>query len=123
MISEGVEVLAGVRNDSQFGPVMAFGLGGTLVELFGDAVLRALPLRDGEAEAMIAETKFASALLSGIRGNPPADVNALASSLYALSDFAIANAARISEIDVNPIKVLSRGRGCFALDAIIVPKS
>ncbi|WP_431281491.1 acetate--CoA ligase family protein [Humitalea sp. 24SJ18S-53] len=122
MVSDGVEVLAGISNDPEFGPIMAFGLGGTLVEIFRDVVLRPLPLRAGEAEAMIAETRIASVLLAGARGAPPADVPALAASLYALSDFAIANAARIAEIDVNPIKVLPLGRGCMALDAVILPK-
>lgn len=122
MIAGGVEVLAGVRNDPQFGPIMTFGLGGTRVEIFRDVVLRALPLADGDAEAMIAETKFASVLLAGTRGAPPADIAALAASLHALSDFALANGDCIAEIDVNPIKVLPRGRGCLALDALIVPK-
>jgi hypothetical protein len=60
-------------------------------------------------------------LLAGARGARPADVPALAATLYALSDFAVANAARVSEVDVNPIKVLPLGQGCLALDAVIVP--
>jgi hypothetical protein len=90
--------------------------------LFHDVVLRPLPLRHGEAEAMIAETRIASRLLAGARGAAPADVAALASALYALSDFAVANVDRIAEIDVNPIKVLPRGQGCIALDAVIIPR-
>jgi acyl-CoA synthetase (NDP forming) len=122
MVSAGVEVLAGVRHDADFGLVLAFGLGGTLVELFRDVVLRPLPLREGEAEAMIAETQLAAKLLAGLRGAPPADVPALARTLYALSDFAVANARDIAEIDVNPIKVLPHGQGCLALDAVILPR-
>lgn len=122
MVSDGVEVLAGLRNDPEFGLVLAFGLGGTLVELFREVVLRPLPLREGEAEAMIASTAILSKLLAGMRGAPAADVESLTRSLYALSDFAVANAGCIAEIDVNPIKVLPRGRGCLALDAMILPR-
>lgn len=122
METNGVEVIAGIRNDPDFGPMLAFGLGGTLVELLGDVVLRPVPLRAGEAEAMIAETRLAAPLLAGVRGAPPADIEALAASLYALGDFAAAHADSIAEIDVNPIKVRARGQGCVALDAVIVPK-
>jgi len=90
--------------------------------VFRDVVLRPLPLRVGEAEAMIAETAIAAKLLAGARGAPPADFAALAASLYALSDFAMANAERVAEIDVNPIKVLPDGRGCLVLDAVILPR-
>lgn len=123
MLRGGVEVIAGVRHHEGLGLVMAFGLGGTLVELIGEVALRALPLREGEAEALIAEARLAAALLAGVRGAPPSDLPALAEALYALSDFAMANAGWIAEVDVNPIKVFPRGQGCIALDALIIPRS
>ncbi|MSP52548.1 MAG: CoA-binding protein [Alphaproteobacteria bacterium] len=121
MVTDGIEVLAGIKRDPSFGPVLAFGLGGVFVELLGDVALRMLPLREGDVEAMIAETK-AHAVLKGHRGRPPSDVAALTRALYALADYAYAERDSIDEIDVNPIKVLSEGQGCVAVDALIVPR-
>jgi len=123
MISGGVEVLAGVKHDADFGPVLAFGLGGIAVEALGEVSLRPLPLRIGDAEAMIAEASTTAKLLAGIRGQPPADVEALVRCLEALADYAWADRAAIAEIDLNPIKVLPRGRGCVVVDALIVPRT
>jgi hypothetical protein len=117
-----VEVLAGINHDRDFGPVLAFGLGGVAVEALADVALRPLPLRAGDAEAMIAETAAAATLLAGFRGQPPADVEALRRCLEALADYAWADRAAIAEIDLNPIKVLPRGRGCVVVDALIVPR-
>ena len=115
----GLEVFAGVSTDPDFGPILAFGAGGVLVEALDDVAFRALPLRDGDAEAMIAETR-AGSLLRGYRGRPPGDVAALARCLSALADFAWAERASIAEIDVNPMVV--HERGCDILDALIVPR-
>jgi len=82
-----------------------------------DFALRMLPLRDGDAEAMIAETRGA-ALLGAHRRGEAADVNSLAALLYALGDFAWHNAQIIAEIDLNPIKV--HARGSIVVDALIV---
>jgi acyl-CoA synthetase (NDP forming) len=122
MARDGFEVFAGVSVDPDWGPVLAFGAGGVLVEALGDVALRPLPLRDGEAEAMIAETR-AGALLAGYRGRPPGDVLALARCLTALADFAWAEREHVAEIDVNPIVVRERGRGCVVVDALIVPRA
>ena len=91
------------------------------IETLADVTLRALPLRDGDAEAMIAETR-AGALLAGVRGRPPGDVPALVHCLNSLGDFAWAERDHIAEIDVNPIIVRERGRGCVVVDALIVPR-
>ena len=119
MIGDGVEVFAGVSRDPHFGLTIAFGMGGVGVEVLRDFALRPIPLRDGDAEAMIGETRGA-ALLDAFRGRPAADKAALAKCLYALSDFAAANSDRIEEIDLNPIK--ARAKGCFIVDALIVPR-
>ena len=123
MAHDGLEVFAGVNTDPDWGPVLAFGAGGVLVEALGDVALRPLPLRDGDAEAMIAETTIAARQLAGVRGQPPADVGALCRCLEALADYAWAEGASIAEIDLNPIKVLERGRGCVVVDALIVPRT
>ena len=119
MAHDGLEVFAGVNTDPDWGPVLAFGAGGVLVEALGDVALRPLPLRDGDAEAMIAETR-AGALLAGYRGRPPGDLAALARCLTALADFAWAERHHLAEIDVNPIVVSARG--CAVVDALIVPR-
>lgn len=121
MVGGGVEAFAGISSDPDFGPVLAFGLGGIYVELFRDVSLRPAPLRAGEAEAMIAETKAAT-LLAGFRGAPAGDVAALADCLYRLADWAHAERAHIQEVDLNPIKVLPAGQGIVVVDALIVPK-
>jgi acyl-CoA synthetase (NDP forming) len=122
MVREGIEVFVGISRDPDFGLLLAFGLGGVLVEITKDVSLRPLPLREGDAEAMIAETSIAFRLLSGVRGQQAADIDALAAAIYAFADFAFANRELIDEIDVNPIKVLPKGRGCVAVDALIVPR-
>jgi succinyl-CoA synthetase beta subunit len=121
MVKDGVEVFAGVSRDPDFGLSLAFGMGGIAIEILRDFALRPLPLREGDAEAMIAETRGA-ALLGPVRGRPAKDVAALARCLYALADFAVANGDRLKEIDLNPIKVRSAGSGCIVVDALIVTR-
>ena len=120
MIAGGVEVFAGVKRDPGFGHFLAFGIGGFAIEVRRDFALRQLPLREGDAEAMIGEIRSA-ALLGAVRGQPAADVAALARCLYALGDFAWANRQDIAEIDLNPIKVLPYGHGVVIVDALIIP--
>jgi hypothetical protein len=121
-VPDGVEVFAGVARDPDFGLTLAFGMGGIAIEITRDFALRALPLREGDAEAMIAETRGA-AMLGAIRGRPAADVKSLAACLNALGDFAQHNADVLQEIDLNPIKALPEGRGCVVVDALIVARS
>ncbi len=118
----GVEILAGVSRDRDFGLVLAVGGGGVLVDALADVALRALPLREGDAAAMIAETRAAT-LLAGVRGRPPADVPALVRCVEAIADFAWAERDAVDEIDVNPIVVGARGQGCVVVDALIVPRA
>jgi acetate---CoA ligase (ADP-forming) len=118
-VAHGVEVFAGVSRDPDFGLSLAFGMGGVAIEVVRDFALRMLPLRDGDAETMIAETRGA-ALFGAVRGRPASDVKSLATCLYALADFAWHQAASIAEIDLNPIKVLPEGHGCVVVDALIV---
>jgi acetyl coenzyme A synthetase (ADP forming)-like protein len=115
MAKSGVEVLAGVTNDPVFGPLVAFGSGGVLVELFEDVVFRVLPLTDRDVSEMIEETRV-SRLLKGYRGSPPADVAALERLLLALGALAEA-APRIAEIDLNPVIVHPNGEGISLIDA------
>ena len=116
-VAGGVEVFAGISRDPDFGLSLAFGMGGTAIEVTRDFALRMLPLREGDAEAMIAETRGA-AMLGSVRGRPAADVAALAACLDALADFAQQNADVLAEVDLNPIKALPQG--CVVVDALIV---
>jgi len=121
MIVGGVETILGVTVDPAFGPVVLFGLGGIFVELLGDVTQRLAPFGIDEAYEMMREVK-GFALLDGARGAAPADVDALAEALSRLSVFAHDNAERIDSIDINPFLVLPKGRGAFAVDALIVPR-
>jgi acetyl coenzyme A synthetase (ADP forming)-like protein len=115
MAKPGVEVLAGLTNDPVFGPLVAFGSGGALVELLDDVVFRVLPLTDRDVSEMIEETRV-SRLLRGFRGSPPADVAALERLLLTLGALAEA-APRIAEIDLNPVIVHPNGEGISLIDA------
>lgn len=120
-VADGIEVFAGVSRDPDFGLSLAFGTGGIAIEAIRDFSLRMLPLRDGDAEAMIRETR-GSALLGASRGREAADTQNLAACLYALAEFAGDHADRIAEIDLNPIKVLPGQGGCVVVDALIVTR-
>ena len=115
MVPDGVEMLVGATVDPTFGPVIACGLGGTLVELFADVVLRLHPLTDTDAAEMINELRGAP-LLRGYRGAPAADEQALRNVLLRVS--ALVDACPdILELDINPLKVLPTG--ACAIDARI----
>jgi acyl-CoA synthetase (NDP forming) len=121
-VADGIELFAGVSRDPDFGLSLAFGMGGTAIEVTRDFALRMLPLREGDAEAMIAETRGA-AMLAAVRGRPAADVKSVAACLEALTDFAQQNADVLDEVDLNPIKALAQGRGCVVVDALIVARA
>ena len=116
----GVEVIIGIGSDPEFGHFVAFGAGGVLVELIGDAVVRPLPLRRGEALAMVRASK-AFRLLSGFRGAPACDIDALVDCIERIAAFTYAHGDQIREIDLNPVFVAARGKGCVIADALIVP--
>ncbi|MFF5563180.1 acetate--CoA ligase family protein [Streptomyces sp. NPDC012623] len=117
----GVEVIVGARRDPVFGPVVLFGTGGVRAELFRDVATRVGAVDRDEALRMIAETR-GHALLTGFRGAPEADVDAVADLLVTLSAFAVAHADRIEAVELNPVVVLEAGRGVLALDALVVER-
>lgn len=118
----GVETLLGIRMDAQFGPMLVFGLGGTMVELLRDIALTACPCTPERARALIEETR-AARLLAGFRGAPPADVDALVAAMTRLSDYAAEAADGLLEVEMNPFIVLPRGRGAFAVDALMIKRT
>ena len=119
MVTGGVETILGVQRDPVFGPIVMFGLGGLFVEALKDVTFRAAPFDEIEARAMI-ESIVAFPVLTGLRGQPPADLDALAAALSRLSRFAAANADTIESLDVNPFLV--RPEGALALDAVLVTR-
>ncbi len=119
MVADGLETIVGVVNDSVFGPVVAFGLGGVLVEALNDVSYRVAPFGLEEARAMVGELK-ARAVFDGARGAPPRDVEALCATLVRVSALAWRLRDRLAELDINPLLVRPRGHGVVAADALIV---
>jgi acetyl-CoA synthetase len=117
---KGIEVNIGIGRDPEFGLFVAFGAGGVLIELIGDAQVRPLPLRHGEALDMVRASKVFR-LLDGFRGAPKSDVGALVNCIERVAALAFANRDAIREIDLNPVFVGAQGRGCIIADALIVP--
>jgi acyl-CoA synthetase (NDP forming) len=100
MARPGVEAIVGVTQDSTFGPMLMFGLGGIFVEVLKDVAFRSIPISESDAKDMIEEIK-GYALLKGYRGYS-ADIPALKRLLLQVSDF-VANNPEISEMDLNPV--------------------
>lgn len=121
MVSGGLEVLVGVTNHPGLGPVVVFGLGGVLVEALDDWAMRAAPIDDTEARAMIAETR-AARLLAGWRGGPALDRDALTQALVRVAQLAWQLRDAIAAIDINPLIVLPVGQGVRVVDALIVQR-
>ncbi|HEX3067447.1 MAG TPA: GNAT family N-acetyltransferase [Thermoanaerobaculia bacterium] len=113
MVTGGVEIMLGATNDPSFGHVLAFGAGGTLVEVLSDVAFRIHPLTPNDAEDMINELRCAK-MLAGVRGAAPSDVPALREAIMRLSAL-ISLCPEIQELDINPLKILEKG--AIALDA------
>ncbi len=111
----GVELLAGVVQDPVFGPLVAFGPGGVLAELIGEAGFCVAPLTDLDAEELILSGK-AGRLVRGFRGAPPADSAALADLVQRLAKLG-EDIPEIAELDLNP--VMGMPSGCVVVDARI----
>jgi acyl-CoA synthetase (NDP forming) len=107
MIRGGKEVLIGISRDPQFGPIVAFGLGGIYTEVWRDLSLRVAPVDHKEAGQMIREIS-AYPILAGIRGEASSDLEALAEGIVAVSQLPF-RAPEIEELDCNPVFVLPRG--------------
>ncbi|WP_432789072.1 acetate--CoA ligase family protein [Brevibacterium sp. K11IcPPYGO002] len=111
-----VEILVGGRQDENFGPLVIVAAGGTETELFADTWLELAPVTHTEAVDMIARLSC-SRLLTGWRGRPAADIDALAEVIVAVSRLVAGNNA-IAEIEINPVRVAPDG--ALAVDALVV---
>lgn len=112
----GYELIVGSSPDPQFGPVLLFGMGGQLVEVFRDRALALPPLNTTLAKALIEQTTIAKAL-KGVRGRRAVDEDVLAALLVRFSEL-VAEQPRIAEIDINPL--LASPERVIALDARVV---
>ena len=108
MLSDGVELIVGVRNDAAFGTLVVVGLGGIFVELIKSAAVRLAPIDVDEARDMLGSTR-AGDLLSGFRGRGPYDIAEAASAIAALSRFGVASQGVIESLEINPLIVMEHG--------------
>jgi len=113
MVAGSAELLAGMVQDPVFGPLVAFGPGGVLAELIGEAGFRIAPLTDQDAEELVHEGKTGR-LVAGFRGKPAADGGALRDLLHRLGRLGEEHPA-VAELDLNP--VIAQPKGCVVVDA------
>lgn len=113
------EVILGFRRDPQIGPVVVMGVGGVLAEVFRDFALRLAPIGMDEARAMIDEVR-GLAVISGFRGLPLGDKEALAHAVAAMSQLACVPDFDVSEAEINPLLVRGEGEGVVAVDGLVV---
>jgi acyl-CoA synthetase (NDP forming) len=118
MMPPGHELVVGVIDDADFGPLLMLGTGGIYVDVLKDIVFSTVPVTEAEALAMVRRLKGAP-ILFGARGTRPADVAALARLLTRVSHLAQDAAGRIAEIDLNPVIVYPQGEGVVAVDALL----
>ena len=114
-VQGGLELLLGARRDPTFGPVLAFGAGGVGTEVLEDISLRVAPIDSTQAREQIAATRIGR-MLTGLRGQPPADLEALSRALAILSQFMLLF-PQVQEVDLNPVRAFSGKPGLLALDA------
>jgi acyl-CoA synthetase (NDP forming) len=115
MVQTGVELVVGVVHDALFGSLVMAGLGGVHTDVLGDRSFRSLPLTDQDAAAMWRELR-AAPLLTGYRGAPAIDTNALEQLILKVAELA-KDFPEVSELDLNPIVAV--GSGVAALDVKI----
>lgn len=118
----GVECLVGVTRDPQLGPILVVGLGGVMVEVLKDIAVRIPPIHAAEARHAL-DSLRGRAVLDGVRGVPPADIEALAEIASRVSWLAYDLRDQINELDLNPVIVQPAGHGAIAVDALIVTSS
>ena len=117
MAGKGVEVILGISKDPAFGHLIMFGLGGTYVEVLKDVSFRLVPIRELGARNMIKSIRAAK-VFESFRGQPPADIEAIAECLERLSQL-VTDFPEITELDINPLIVHAQGQGAHVADVRI----
>lgn len=115
------ELFLGARVDPEYGPLVAVGAGGVLVELYRDVAVRLAPINEATALEALESTKI-SRTLDGWRGAPRADKHATARIISAVSHFIADFGEEIGEVEINPLAIFAEGKGCSALDCVIIPR-
>ena len=117
MVKGGKELIIGSKLEPGFGPVIMLGMGGIYVEILKDVTFKLAPVTDKEADDMIASIKTQK-LLQGVRGEKPSDIAKLSECIQKLSQL-VTDFKEIKELDMNPVLVLEKGKGCKILDVRI----
>jgi acetyltransferase len=117
MVPQGREMIIGMSRDVQFGPLLMFGLGGIYVNFLKDVSFRLTPLSKADVHKMMEETR-AYALLEGIRGEDPSDIESLKDIILRTGQL-VTDFTEIAEMDLNPVMVYKKGEGSIALDVKI----
>lgn len=117
MVKGGKELIIGSKLEPGFGPVIMLGMGGIYVEVLKDVTFKLAPVTEMEADDMIASIKTQK-LLQGVRGEKPSDIAKLSECIQRLSQL-VSDFEEIKELDMNPVMVMEKGRGCRILDVRI----
>ncbi len=119
MVPNGVELIVGLQNDSQFGPSIMVGLGGIYTELFKDVSFRVLPITKNEAAKML-ESLRGKDILKGFRGSKPIDLDMLSQAIVNIGTLGVDMAGKYESIDFNPVVVYPDSY--YVVDAKIILK-
>ena len=114
-IAPGLELIAAISRDPQFGPFVLIGAGGTLVELLQDSVIAPAPLSSDDAHAMLRRLRIAP-LLDGYRGAAPRDVAAIVDTIVRLGWLAVDLGDALIDLEINPLIAAEAGKGAIAAD-------
>ena len=117
MVKGGKEMIIGSKQEPGMGPVIMLGMGGIYVEVLKDVTFRLAPVTNKEADEMISEIKMQK-ILEGVRGEKPSDKAKLSECIQRLSQL-VSDFPEIKELDMNPVLVLEKGKGCKILDVRI----
>lgn len=120
MVPKGIELIVGLQNDPQFGPVIMLGLGGIYTELFKDISFRVLPITKEDALDMINDLK-GNKILKGFRGSEPVDLDILCDAIVKIGNLGTEMAKYIDSVDFNPIIVYPQNY--YVVDAKILLKT
>ena len=119
-VPAGTELALGIARDPDLGPLIVVGAGGVLVELLADRAVALPPVDEDTARQMIAELRLAR-LLAGVRGAPPADLDAVVRAITGLSALAVELGDELEALDVNPL--ICGPAGAIAVDVLAITRS
>ena len=122
MVRPDLEMVAGIVQDADFGPMVMVGFGGVYVEVLDDTVLAPAPLSHADAHAMLRKLR-GYPILTGARGRAPRDLDALCTVLVQLSQLAVSSQGLLAELDLNPIFLREQGAGLSIVDALGIRSS